>query len=109
MERHIQEILDMMQKRIRFNFLNLGLDTVHSDSLDISATRGCCRSAVKFSDLKNPAAASAVIEDFKKRFSTKVCLSPTGGCSGGIISAHTLSAEAMLRPIARDGHVYAVR
>jgi hypothetical protein len=64
---------------------------------------------VKFSDLKNPAAASAVIEDLKKRFSTKVCLSPTGDCSGIIISAHTLSVEAMLRPIARDGHVYAVK
>ena len=64
---------------------------------------------MKFSDLKNPAAASAVIKDFQKRFSAKVCLAPTGGCSGGIISAHTLSAEGMLRPIARDGHVYAVK
>lgn len=64
---------------------------------------------MKFSDLKNPAAASAIIKDFKRRFSAKVCLAPIGGCSGGIISAHTLSAEAMLRPIARDGHVYAVK
>jgi hypothetical protein len=64
---------------------------------------------VKFSDLKNPAAASAVIKDFKKRFSTKVCLSPIGGCSDHIIAAHTLSVEAMLRPVARDGHVYAVK
>jgi hypothetical protein len=64
---------------------------------------------MKFSDLKNPTAASAVIKDFQKRFSAKVCLAPTGGCSGGIISAHTLSAEGMLRPISRDGHVYAVK
>ena len=64
---------------------------------------------VKFSDLKNPAAAAEAIKDFQRRFSAKVCLSPTGGCGGGIIAAHTLSAEAMLRPIASDGHVYAIK
>ena len=67
------------------------------------------RRMVKFSDLENPAAAAAVIKDFQKRFSAKVCLSPTSGCGGGIIAAHTLSAESMLRPISRDGHVYALK
>lgn len=62
---------------------------------------------VKFSDLKNPAAAA--IKDFQQRFSAKVCLAPTGGCGGGVIAAHTLSAEAMLRPISKDGHVYAIK
>src|SRR4051794_8052399 len=64
---------------------------------------------MKFSDLNNPAAAAEVIKDFQKRFSAKVCLAPMGGCSGGIISAHTLSANAMLRPISREGHVYAIK
>jgi len=64
---------------------------------------------VSFSDLKNPAAAAEAIKDFQKRFSAGVCLSPTGGCGGGIIAAHTLSAEGMLRPISRDGHVYAIK
>ena len=64
---------------------------------------------MKFSDIQNPAAAAEVIKDFKKRFSAKVCLAPAGGCGGGIISAHTLSVEGMLRPISRDGHVYAIK
>lgn len=64
---------------------------------------------MKFSDLSNPQAAAAYIKEFRKRFNAKVCLSPTGGCSGAIVSAHTLSAEAMLRPISRDGHVYAIK
>jgi|688.fasta_scaffold371123_2 hypothetical protein len=64
---------------------------------------------VKLSDLNNPAAAAAVIKDFQARFSTKVCLYPKGGCGGGIIAAHTLSAEGVLRPISRDGHVYAMK
>lgn len=63
---------------------------------------------MKFSDLRNPAAAAEAIKDFQKRFSAKVCLAPLSDCGGGIISAHTLSVEAMLRPISRDGHVYAI-
>ncbi len=50
-----------------------------------------------------------LIKDFQRRFSAKGCLAPADGCSGGIISAHTLSVEAMLRPIAREGHVLAVK
>lgn len=34
-------------------------------------------------------------------------MAPSSDCEGPIVSAHTLSVEAMLRPIARDGHVYA--
>lgn len=64
---------------------------------------------MKFSDLNNPSAAREAIKDFQRRFSARVCLSPTGGCSGDIIAAHTLSAASMLRPISRDGHVYALR
>ena len=64
---------------------------------------------MKFSDLANPAAANKLINDFKKRFSTKVCMSPTGNCDGDIIAAHTLSAGAMLRPLAREGEVYAIK
>lgn len=63
---------------------------------------------MKFSDLHDPAAAAKLIQEFKQRFSSKVCLAPSKDCEGGIISAHTLSVEAMLRPISRDGHVYAL-
>ncbi len=64
---------------------------------------------MKISDLKNPAAAAKAINDFKRKYSAKTCLSPTkGDCAGGIVAAHTLSAQAMLRPISRDGHVYTV-
>ncbi len=63
---------------------------------------------MKVSDLPNPAAAAKAIEDFKKRFTTKVCLAPDkSNCTKKIISAHTLSVSAMLKPISRDGHVYA--
>lgn len=64
---------------------------------------------MKFSDLANPAAAAEVIKRFQKRFKAKTCLAPNGDCDGHIVSAHTLSAEGMLRPIARDGHVYAIK
>lgn len=64
---------------------------------------------MKFSDLANPAAADKLIKDFKKRFSAKICLSPTGNCEGDIISAHTLSVGAMLRPLSRAGEVYAIK
>ena len=63
---------------------------------------------MKFSDIENPAAANAVINDFKRRFSAKKCSAP-GECGGRIIAAHTLSAEGMLRPISRDGRVYAIK
>ena len=63
---------------------------------------------MKLSDLHNPKAAADLIKDFKRRFSAKVCLSPSKDCKGDIIAAHTLSAQAMLRPIAREGHVYAI-
>ncbi len=59
-------------------------------------------------DLPNPKAAADLIRSFRKRFSAKKCMAPTQDCQGPVISAHTLSAESMLRPIARDGHVYAV-
>jgi hypothetical protein len=64
---------------------------------------------MKLSGLHNPKAAARAIEDFKRRFTAKECLSPSRDCSGPIISAHTLSAEAMLRPISRDGHVYSLK
>ena len=64
---------------------------------------------MKMSDLKNPAAAAAEIKALLKRFSTKTCLAPTNDCQGAIVAAHTLSAEAMLRPIAKDGQVYTIK
>jgi hypothetical protein len=63
---------------------------------------------MKFSDLHNPAAASKLIREFHKRFSSKVCLAPTTDCDGPIIAAHTLSVEGMLRPISRNRHVYTI-
>ena len=64
---------------------------------------------MRLRDVKNPAEAKAAIEALQKRFKEKRCLAPdTTQCAGGIISAHTLSAEAMLRPISRNGHVYAI-
>ncbi len=64
---------------------------------------------MKFSDLTNPAAAAALIEEFRRRFSAKECFAPVGSCAGGIVAAHTLSVESMLRPISRDGHVYSIK
>jgi hypothetical protein len=62
---------------------------------------------MKFSDIPNPAAANQAIRDFQKRFSTRVCLAPSrNDCTDVIISAHTLSASAMLRPISRQSRVY---
>ena len=58
-------------------------------------------------DLKNPREAMRLIEAAQKRFREKCCHAPDREqCDGPIVSAHTLSAEAMLRPISRDGHVY---
>ena len=36
-------------------------------------------------------------------------MAPFEGCDGKAISAHTMSVGAMLRPISRDGHVYALK
>ena len=63
---------------------------------------------MKFSDLPNPAAARELINKFRDRFSAKVCLAPTRDCQGSIISAHTISVGAMLRPISRNNQVYSV-
>ncbi len=64
---------------------------------------------MKLSDLHDPAAAAEVIKQFKKRFSAKVCLAPQKDCEGSIVSAHTLSLSSMLRPLSRDGKVYALK
>lgn len=62
---------------------------------------------MNFSELPNPAAAAKAIKAFQKRFTAKVCLAPNKcDCSPTIISAHTLSVGAMLKPLSRDGHVY---
>lgn len=63
---------------------------------------------MKFSDLHNPRAAADSIKAFRTRFSASVCLAPEKNCQGRIVAAHTLSVQAMLRPIARDGLVYTV-
>jgi len=54
-------------------------------------------------------AVGQLIADFNKRYQTKVCLAPHAQHDGPIVSAHTLSVEAALRPISREGRVYAVR
>lgn len=59
------------------------------------------------SDLHNPRAAAELITDFKRRFSTKICMAPHADHEGRIVSAHTMSLEAVLRKISKDGHVYA--
>lgn len=64
---------------------------------------------MNFSDLHNPTAAAELIQQFKKRFSEKVCLAPQKDCEGSIVSAHTLSASLMLRPLSRDGKVYTLK
>lgn len=46
---------------------------------------------------------------FNKLYQTKVCLAPHENHEGPIVSAHTLSLEAFLRPISREGCVYAIR
>lgn len=61
---------------------------------------------MSIADLPNPKAAAELIEKFRKRFSSKVCMAPHSDHEGPVISAHTLSVEAMLRKIAVDGHVY---
>lgn len=61
---------------------------------------------MRFSDLPNPKAAMELIKRFKRTFSAKTCLSPFRDCEGSIIAAHTISKQAMLRPVSRNGQVY---
>ncbi|WP_095079329.1 hypothetical protein [Pseudomonas sp. Irchel s3h17] len=49
------------------------------------------------------------ISEFNKLYKTKVCLAPQEDHEGPIVSAHTLSLEAFLRPISREGRVYAIQ
>jgi hypothetical protein len=58
-------------------------------------------------DLHNPKAAADLIADFRRRFSSKVCMAPHPDHDARIVSAHTMSVEAVLRKISKDGHVYA--
>lgn len=58
-------------------------------------------------NLHNPKAAAKLIADFRRRFSAKVCLAPHGDHAGGTVAAHTMSLQAVLRKISKDGHVYA--
>jgi hypothetical protein len=62
---------------------------------------------MSLSSLHNPTAAAELIADFKRRFSTKICMAPYSDHEGKIVSAHTMSLEAVLRKISTDGHVYA--
>lgn len=62
---------------------------------------------MSLNDLPNPKAAAKMIEDFRRRFSSKVCMAPLSDHEGRIVSAHTMSLEAVLRKISKDGHVYA--
>lgn len=57
--------------------------------------------------LHNPKAAADLIAAFRKRFSTKLCMAPQPDHSGAIVSAHTLSVQAVLRKLSEGGHVYA--
>lgn len=61
-----------------------------------------------FGDIPNPQEASKAIQSFLRQFKTKICMAKSTDCSGTIIDAHTLSKQAMLRPISRDGHVYSL-
>jgi hypothetical protein len=62
---------------------------------------------MSLSDLHNPKAAAALIKRFQARFNLKTCMAPGDEHFGAIVSAHTLSVEAMLRKIAVHGHVFA--
>lgn len=61
---------------------------------------------MSLSDIHNPKAAAELIDRFRKRFSSKVCMAPHADHEGSIVSAHTLSVEAMLRPISVNANVY---
>lgn len=58
-------------------------------------------------NLHNPKAAADLIADFRRRFSSKVCMAPHPDHDARIVSAHTMSVEAVLRKVSKDGHVYA--
>ncbi len=60
------------------------------------------------SEIHNPKAADEFLEKLRKKFSAKVCMAPQEDHEGPIISAHTLSVEAMLRKISTDSHVYSL-
>ena len=59
-------------------------------------------------DLPNPREAHKLIRSVVGRFHEEQCMAPTRDCEGPIIAAHTLSCEATLRPMSREGHVYTV-
>ena len=63
---------------------------------------------MSLSAVANPKAAAELIQEFRKRYTTKVCMAPGTDHDRTIVSAHTLSVESMLRKISVDGHVYAV-
>ena len=63
---------------------------------------------MSLSEVANPKAAAELIQRFRKRYTTKVCMAPGTDHDRTIVSAHTLSVESMLRKISVDGHVYAV-
>lgn len=63
---------------------------------------------MSLSEVANPRAAAELIQKFRKRYSTTVCMAPGADHDRTIVSAHTLSVESMLRKISVDGHVYAV-
>lgn len=63
---------------------------------------------MSLSEVANPKAAAELIQQFRKRYTTKVCMAPGVDHDRTIVSAHTLSVESMLRKISVDGHVYAV-
>jgi len=62
---------------------------------------------MSLSNLHNPKAAAKLIDDFRRRFSTKVCMAPFSDHDGSIVAAHTMSVKAVLSKIGKDGHVYA--
>lgn len=64
---------------------------------------------MSLSDIHNPKAAAELIERFRKRFSAKVCMAPQKDHKGSIVSAHTLSVEAMLRKVAVNSKVYGLK
>jgi len=63
---------------------------------------------MSLSEIHNPKAAAEYLEKLRKQFSSKVCMAPQEDHEGPIISAHTLSVEAMLRKISIDSHVYSL-
>lgn len=63
---------------------------------------------MSLAEIHNPRAAAELIDKFRKRFSTKVCMAPQRDHEGAIVSAHTLSLQSMLRKVAVDAHVYTI-